>query len=85
MKIPIFLFLTVVMLLFEVTYRTSFNNGTSNTKNLALEKCVFGKNIEEKHRDALKDLKINEYYCFNNNDGNLALFYDPEEGKVHYL
>ena len=65
----------------EVTYRTSFNNGTSNTKNLALEKCVFGKNIEEKHRDALKDLKINEYYCFNNNDGNLALFYDPEEGK----
>ena len=65
----------------EVTYNEKYINKKPESKTLTLEKCEYGKNIDEKYRDSLKNYNINEYYCFNNNEGNLALFYNPDEGK----
>ena len=65
----------------EVTYNAEYINKKPDPKTLTLEKCEYGKNIDEKYRDSLKNYNINEYYCFNNNEGNLALFYNPDEGK----
>ena len=43
--------------------------------------CEYGKNIDEKYQESLKNLNINEYYCFNKTQGNLPLFYFPNVGK----
>ena len=65
----------------EAEYTIEYNNGTNSKKNLVIEKCEYGKNIDFKHQDYLKNYPINYYYCFSNIQGSLPLFYIPDEGK----
>ena len=65
----------------EAEYVVEFKNGTQNKYNLNMENCEYGKNIDEKYQDSLKNYKISDYYCFSNLQGNWPLFYIPDVGK----
>ena len=65
----------------EANYTVKLTNGTSYRERLLIENCEYGKNIDEKYQESLKNLNINEYYCFNKTQGNLPLFYFPNVGK----
>ena len=43
----------------EANYTVRYNNGTSNVTKLILENCEYGKNIDEKFKDSLKNYNIN--------------------------
>jgi len=65
----------------EANYTVGYINGTSNVTKLILENCEYGKNIDEKYKDSLKNYNINEYYCFSNEQGDLPMFYIPDVGR----
>lgn len=69
---------------FESEMKIEFKNKSSMNIPLTLEKCEFGKNIDNKYIDSLNEIQkneINKYYCFSKKEGDLPLFYDPNLGE----
>ena len=69
---------------FVAEMKIVYNNKTINNISLTIENCEFGKNIDSKYKNSLKEIntdEINQYYCFSKKDGELPLFYDPNLGQ----
>ena len=70
---------------YNADYFIIYDNGTAEKKGLTIEACEFGKNVDEKYREFIRDKSrfvksIDEFYCFSFKDGNLSLFYRPNIG-----
>ena len=70
---------------FEANYLEVFNNGTYNNISLDVEICEFGKNVDNKYKDFIRDKTkfektIDDFYCINYKNDNLSLFYYPNIG-----
>ena len=58
-------------------------NESFSTIPLTIEKCEYGKNIDLKYRNNLLETfnySINDFFCLNNKDGDIPLYYFPEYG-----
>ena len=61
---------------------------TENIKNIALEPCKLGDNINMKHKDSLekitksKNVSIDEFLCFKKEDINITLYNDFQKNEV---
>ena len=69
---------------FESTYTTIYENGKFEEGSLKIEKCELGKNIDLKFKDFIVGksnfgIPVGDFYCFSRNNGNLSLFYYPDE------
>ena len=70
---------------FDAQYFEIFNNGTMNMIPLDIEKCEFGKNMDLKYKDLVRDKNkfkksIEDFYCINPIDKELSIFYNPNIG-----
>ena len=70
---------------FEADYIIIYDNGTVYSTALTIENCEIGKNIDSKYKDMFDDKykfgrNIEDLYCFNPNNENFSLFYDPKAG-----
>ena len=69
---------------FESVYTNIYDNGKVERGNLTIEKCELGKNIDLKFKDFIVGksnfgIPVGDFYCFSRNNGNLSLFYYPDE------
>ena len=70
---------------FEGNYRTILNDGRIENGLLTIEKCEFGKNINLKYKELIKERlnfgrPIETFYCISSNYENISLFYNPKIG-----
>ena len=77
----------------EAEYSFIFDNATYGFYKLNVEKCQIGYNINSEYKKVFKEKfsslasdyinfhkTINEFYCINNNNNDLSLFYAPNIG-----
>ena len=62
-----------------------YNNGTFENNKLNIDICEFGKNIDIKYKDLIRDKNkfhksVDEFYCFSSNNKNISLFHYPNVG-----
>jgi len=70
---------------FEANYYEIFDNSTINTIPLDIEICEFGKNVDNKYKDFIRDKtkfqkSLEDFYCISHKNENLAIFYYPNIG-----
>ena len=61
------------------------------SKQIRFEKCGFGKNIDNKHKELItkfenaSEQKHSNYYCISKNDSNITISYDKLEGENYIM
>ena len=65
----------------EATYSYDHIDKGQFYSKLSIEKCVFGKNINIKYKNNLKNENVEDYYCLSSDNKNLSLFFIPDKGK----
>ena len=67
---------------FEAEYFIIYDNGTQIKKELNIETCEFGKNVDMKYKGFIRDKdtfhkSLEDFYCISFKNGDISLFYLP--------